>query len=72
MCKTSSCIVFCSGQGEFVENGAENHFEVNGTPVLIKSFSSGNKRKGMLYTLKINDKELEPVVEIRPPQSDRT
>ena len=31
----------------------------------IKTFSSGNKRKGMLYSLSVNGKELEPVVEIK-------
>ena len=51
-------------KGEFVENGAENHFEVSGVPLYIRSFSSGNKRKGMLYTLMVGEKEMEPVAEL--------
>lgn len=53
-----------------MENGAENHFMINDTPLYIKTFSSGVKRKGMLYTLVAAGIELQPQVEIVPETSD--
>ena len=31
---------------------------------IIKTVSSGNKKKGLLYTLVVNGEEFQPVVEI--------
>lgn len=54
-----------SPQGEFVDEGAENHFTISSCPVHIKTIPSGHKRKGLLYKLVLNGgEELDPVVEV--------
>lgn len=50
-----------------MDNGSENHFKVGSShSAYIKTFSSGDQHKGMLYTLVAHDIELEPVVEVVP------
>lgn len=52
-------------QGEFADSGTETHFFVGGYSAFIRAVSSGNKMKGLLYSLKIEGAaELEPVQEI--------
>ena len=48
-------------QGEFAENGTETHFSVGSYSVFIKSVSSGNKMRGLLYSLNIEGQEFHPV-----------
>lgn len=52
-------------QGEFVDEGAENHFTIGSHPAHIKTVPSGHKRKGLLYKLVVNGgEEQDPVVEV--------
>lgn len=52
-------------QGEFADSGTETHFSVGSYSAFIRAVSSGNKMRGLLYTLKIEGTaELEPVQEI--------
>ena len=48
-------------QGEFAENGTETHFSIASYSVFIKSVSSGNKMRGLLYSLNIEGQEIQPV-----------
>lgn len=47
-------------QGEFVSEGVETHFDINDIDCYIRSISSGNKHKGLNYTLVVDDDELAP------------
>ncbi len=51
-------------QGEFTDEGTETHFTVASHSTFIKAVSSGNKRKGLTYTLALDGSELEPVKDI--------
>ena len=54
-------------QGEFVDEGSENHFTIGSIPAYIKTLPSGQKRKGLLYRLVVDGGEdLEPVIETIP------
>ena len=58
-------LIFLLSQGEFVDQGAENHFTIGSYPAYIKTVPSGHKRKGLLYKLIINDgQEMDPVTEV--------
>ena len=46
-----------------MEDGAENHFRVGSHPAFIKTISSGNRRKGLLYKLNICGHEFDPIAE---------
>ena len=50
-------------QGEFTDTGTETHFTLGHQASYIRAESSGNKRKGLLYTLVVGDSQLEPVKE---------
>lgn len=50
-------------QGEFTDDGTETHFTIAGYSAHIKSVSSGNKMKGLIYTLVVENTELDPVKE---------
>ena len=41
--------------------GSDTHFSLAGQPALIRSRSSGDRRKGMLHSLVLEDSELEPL-----------
>ena len=47
--------------GEFTDEGTETHFTVGSHSAFIRAVSSGNKRKGLVYSLLVADKVLEPV-----------
>lgn len=52
-------------QGEFADSGTETHFSVGSYSAFIRAVSSGNRMKGLLYSLKIEGTpELEPVKEL--------
>lgn len=51
---------FFSPKGEFAECGTETHFTVAGEPVFIRAVSSGHKRKGILHSLVVDGKEIDP------------
>ena len=50
-------------QGEFTDEGTETHFTIGSYSAHIKSVSSGNKMKGLMYTLVVENTELHPVKE---------
>lgn len=50
-----------SPQGEFADMGSDTHFSLAGRPALIRSRSSGDRRRGMLHSLVLGDRELEPL-----------
>lgn len=52
-----------STQGEFTDEGTETHFNLGAHPVHIRAVSSGNKRKGLLYTLLVNGQEHKPITQ---------
>lgn len=41
--------------------GSDTHFSLAGQPALIRSRSSGDRHKGMLHSLVLEDTELEPL-----------
>jgi hypothetical protein len=45
---------------EFVENGTETRFELNGAPVRLVTISSGHRRSGLIHALIVNNKEIVP------------
>lgn len=49
--------------GEFVEDGTETHFSVGDYQAYIKAVSTGNKRKGIVHSLFVNDVEIPESVE---------
>ena len=49
-------------QGEFTDEGSETHFTIGSYSTFIRAVSSGNKMKGLLYTLNIDGTELEPLL----------
>ncbi|XP_003384385.1 PREDICTED: fas apoptotic inhibitory molecule 1-like [Amphimedon queenslandica] len=52
--------------GEFIDGGAENHFELTGAEsAFIRTLqSTGTRKKGLLYKLILNGEEHDPVVEV--------
>ncbi|CAL4058708.1 unnamed protein product [Meganyctiphanes norvegica] len=49
--------------GEFVEDGTETHFMIQGHPAYIKAVSSGNRREGLIHSLVMNDIEIPEATE---------
>jgi len=47
-------------QGEFVSEGVETHFDIDSVDCYIRSVSSGNKHKGLNYTLVVDDSDELP------------
>lgn len=45
---------------EFIENGTETNFELNGAPVRLVTISSGHRRSGLIHALIVNNKEIMP------------
>ena len=49
-------------QGEFASEGVQTHFEIDGIDTYIRATSSGDKHKGLHYTLVLdNSEELGPI-----------
>ena len=49
--------------GEFTDEGTETHFAVNGAPAVIRAVSSGNRRKGMVHELILQDSVVPEYIE---------
>ncbi len=47
-------------QVQFIDGGNLTRFSVNGTPVVIKSISSGNKKQGMIHQFILGNEILQP------------
>ncbi|XP_065883456.1 fas apoptotic inhibitory molecule 1-like [Dysidea avara] len=47
-------------RGEFVSEGVETHFDIDNVDCYIRSVSSGNKHKGLNYTLVVDDSDELP------------
>uniref|UniRef100_T1IVR5 Fas apoptotic inhibitory molecule 1 n=2 Tax=Strigamia maritima TaxID=126957 RepID=T1IVR5_STRMM len=43
---------------EFVDDGTEMHFEINGQEAYIKAVSSGSRKEGLIHTLIFNGSEV--------------
>ena len=50
-------------QGEFVEDGTETHFDIQGHPAYIKAVSSGSRREGIIHALVVDDQEVPEALE---------
>lgn len=44
--------------GEFVDDGTETHFEIDGHLAYIKAVSSGNKREGLIHSLIVDGEQI--------------
>ena len=49
--------------GEFTDDGTETHFTIANQPAYIKAESSGNKRKGIIHKLCVQEAEVPEHVE---------
>ena len=49
--------------GEFADEGTETHFTIKGQPAFIRAESSGNRRKGMVQKLFVQDTEVPEYLE---------
>lgn len=45
---------------EFIENGTETRFEINGSQCRLVTVSSGHRRSGLVHALIVNNKEIAP------------
>lgn len=50
-------------QVQFIDGGNLTRFSVNGTPVVIKSLSSGNKKQGMIHQFILGNEILQPDID---------
>ena len=50
-------------QGEFVDNGTETHFTMNGVSCYIRAVSSGNRRDGIIHSLMVDEQEVPQAAE---------
>lgn len=49
-------------QGEFASEGVQTHFDIDGIDTYIRATSSGDKHRGLNYTLVLDDtEELGPI-----------
>ncbi|XP_046445490.1 fas apoptotic inhibitory molecule 1-like [Daphnia pulex] len=48
---------------QFIDGGNLTRFSVNGTPVVIKSLSSGNKKQGMIHQFIFGNEILQPDID---------
>ena len=44
--------------GEFFDGGAETHFTIDNQPAHIKAVSSGNRHKGLIHSLFLENEEV--------------
>ena len=49
--------------GEFTDEGTETHFAVNGSPAHIRAVSSGDRRKGMVHQLIMEESVVPEYIE---------
>ena len=45
---------------EFIENGTETQFQLNGVQVRLVTVSSGHRRSGLVHALFVNGREIAP------------
>jgi len=50
-------------QVQFIDGGNLIRFSVDGTPVVIKSLSSGNKKQGMIHQFILGNEILQPDID---------
>ncbi len=49
--------------GEFTDEGTETHFTISGQPAFIRAVSSGDRRRGIVQKLYVQDVEIPEYVE---------
>jgi hypothetical protein len=49
--------------GEFVDDGTETHFQIDGHSAYVKTVSSGKRREGILHTLIVDQTEVPEAAE---------